>query len=161
MVIKVAVFSDSHGQLVYARQALQHIGQVDFILHAGDYRIDGLKLAVGVNVPVKAVQGNCDENREGPVEEVVELSGRRFLLIHGHLSGAKAPLSHLKLLAAARANRAEAVIYGHTHIAAITNLEGVLLFNPGSISRPLDQNRPSYGILEINENSIIPSIYRI
>lgn len=137
------------------------MGRVDFILHAGDYRRDGPKLATGVTVPVKAVLGNCDYDREGPAEEVVELAGRRVLLTHGHLVGAKTPLSQIKLLAAARANGAEAVIYGHTHIAAITNLEGVLLFNPGSITRPLDQDRPSYGILEINENGIFPSIYRI
>lgn len=112
-------------------------------------------------MPVKAVLGNCDYEREGPAEEMVELAGRRILLTHGHLVGAKTPLSQVKLLAAARANRAEAVIYGHTHLAAITNLEGVLFFNPGSITRALDQNRPSYGLLEINENGIFPSICRI
>ncbi|OPX84322.1 MAG: Phosphodiesterase YfcE [Pelotomaculum sp. PtaB.Bin104] len=155
------MFSDSHGQLANARRALQLTRQVNYIVHAGDYRSDGIKLAADAAVPVKAVLGNCDLDLEGPAEEVFELCGRRLLLVHGHLTGAKTPLSQQKLLDAARVCGAEAVVYGHTHEAVIINLEGVLLFNPGSISRPLDQARPSYGILEINEKGIFPSIHRI
>jgi len=159
--LRVAVVSDSHGLLVFALQALQQCGKVDFILHAGDHYRDGLQLAVETGIPVKAVAGNCDQHKEGPVEEIVELSGRRLLLTHGHLAGIKSPLSQGKLLAAARENRAEAVIYGHTHNAGIASIDGVLLFNPGSITRPLDQDRPSYGILEIDENGITPYICRV
>jgi len=156
--LRVAVFSDSHGLLVFALQALRQSGKVDFILHAGDHCRDGLKLAAETGIPVKAVTGNCDHPGEGPAEEVVELSGRRLLLTHGHLAGVKMPLSHDKLLAAARKNSAEVVVYGHTHTAVIAGIEGVLLFNPGSIARPLDQDRPSYGILEIDEKGVTPYI---
>lgn len=159
--IKIAVFSDTHGQLEIAQWVLQGLGQVDLILHAGDYFSDGLKLSADVRVPVKAVLGNCDYDREGPEEELIELSGRRILLTHGHLAGVKTPSSDRKLITQAKAKGAEAVIYGHTHVAEITCLEGILLFNPGSITRPLDQGGLSYGILEIDEKGIFPAICRV
>lgn len=40
-------------------------------------------------------------------------------------------------------------------------MDGILFFNPGSISRPRDQDLPSYGLLEIEEEGIAPSIRRL
>jgi len=159
--LRVAVFSDSHGRLISALQALRSAGRVDLILHAGDYYHDGLRLSAETGIPVKAVRGNCDCLDDGLEEEVFELSGRRVLLTHGHLAGIKLPSSRGNLLAAAKEKGVEAVVFGHTHVAVSTNEGGVLLFNPGSITRPLDQDRPSYGILEITDKGIIPYIFRI
>ncbi|OPX92362.1 metallophosphoesterase [Pelotomaculum sp. PtaB.Bin117] len=159
--MRLAVFSDSHGRLTFAFQALRSAGPVDLILHAGDHCSDGLKLGAETGIPVKAVRGNCDYGLDGLAEEIVELSGRRILLTHGHLAGVKQPSSRGNLLAAARENGVEAVIFGHTHVAVFEHEGGVLLFNPGSIARPLDQERPSYGILEITGEGIIPYICRI
>ncbi|OPY57618.1 MAG: Phosphodiesterase YfcE [Pelotomaculum sp. PtaU1.Bin035] len=157
--MRAAIFSDSHGLLEFALDALKKIGQVDLILHAGDHYRDGLKLAAETGLPVKAVVGNCDYRGGGPVMEVVELSGRRVLLTHGHLHGVN--LSHKKLFEATGENAVEAVVFGHTHVAVSVNEGGILLFNPGSITRPLDYGSPSYGILEIGEKGIVPRICRI
>lgn len=159
--MRVVVFSDSHGRLTFALQALRGAGQVDLILHAGDHCSDGLKLGAETGIPVKAVRGNCDYGLGGLEEEVVELSGRRILLMHGHLAGVKLPSSRGNLLGAARASGVEAVVFGHTHVAVAERAGGILLFNPGSIARPKDQERPSYGVLEITGEGIIPYIFRI
>jgi len=158
-LLRVVVFSDSHGLLEFALQALREAGQVDLILHAGDHYRDGLRLAAETGLPVKAVRGNCDYIGEGPAEELLELVGRRILLAHGHIGGPKH--WHSKLLARAGEYGAQTIVFGHTHVAKIVNEGGVLLFNPGSITTPRDQERPSYGILEIDEDGIIPSIHRI
>jgi len=159
--LRVVVFSDSHGRLNFALQALRNAGRVDLILHAGDYYHDGLRLAAETGIPVKAVRGNCDYLVDGLEEEIIELSGRRILLTHGHLAGVKLPSSRGNLLLAARENGVEAVLFGHTHVAVSANEGGILLFNPGSITKPLDQDNPSYGILEITGKGIIPYIFRI
>lgn len=155
--MRVIVFSDSHGNLEFARRALREAGQVDFILHAGDHYRDGIKLAAEAGLPVKAVLGNCDSAGGGPVEEFLETAAGLILLVHGHIGG------HWfdKLLSRAGECGARAVVFGHTHTAEVVKEGGILLFNPGSISKPRDHSRPSYGILEINGEKIMPKIYRI
>ncbi|MFX4262079.1 metallophosphoesterase family protein [Pelotomaculum propionicicum] len=153
--MRVIVFSDSHGQIDYARKVLKGAGQVDLILHAGDFYRDALALADEFSLPVKAVQGNCDGEAGGPEEELFDLAGHRVLMTHGHLNG----IDRMgNLLKKAREYEAEAVIFGHTHMPQSVKMDGILFFNPGSISRPRDQDRPSYGILEIGEGGIVPSI---
>lgn len=153
--LRVIVFSDSHGRIDNARKALKDAGQVDLVLHAGDFYRDALALAGESSLPVIAVLGNCDGSAEGLEEELFDLAGHRVLMTHGHLNG----INRMdNLLKKAREYEAEAVIFGHTHIPQIVTMDGVLFFNPGSISRPRDQDRPSYGVLEIGEEGIAPSI---
>jgi len=155
----VVVFSDSHGRLEFVLKALKEAGRVDLVLHAGDLYRDAIGLAAETGLPVKAVLGNCDRLVEGPVEELIDLAGRRILLVHGHIGWNGHWQS--KIVERAREIGAEAVVFGHTHIAEIVKEDGVLLFNPGSIAKPRDQARPSYGILEINEDGIKASIHRV
>lgn len=149
------IFSDSHGRLDHARKALQEAGPVDLLLHAGDFYRDALTLAAESSLPVIAVPGNCDGAVAGPAEELFELAGHRVLMTHGHLNGVDRMGS---LLQKAKENEAEAVVFGHTHIPQSVTRDGILFFNPGSISRPRGQDLPSYGLLEIGEKGIVPSI---
>lgn len=158
--MRVIVFSDSHGLLEFALRALKEAGQVDLILHAGDHYRDGLKLAALAGLPVKAVRGNCDGAGDGPAEELLELAGQRIFLAHGHKGGGPGQWEGW-LLGRAGECGARAVVFGHTHAAEQAEKGGILLFNPGSITTPRDQGRPSYGILEMSESGIIPSIHRI
>jgi putative phosphoesterase len=156
--LRVIVFSDSHGRLDNAFQALKEAGRLDYLLHAGDLYQDAFTLAAASSLPVKAVLGNCDKTVEGPAEELFELGGRRFFLTHGHLAG----INRLGyLMRKARTHGAEAVIFGHTHISQSIMMDGILLLNPGSISRPRDQERPSYAIIEIGAEGIKPSIHHL
>jgi hypothetical protein len=154
--LRVIVFSDSHGRIDLARKVLKEAGKLDLLLHAGDFYSDALTLAAGLSLPVKAVLGNCDGSVEGPEEELFDLAGHRILMTHGHLND----INRLgALLRKAKEYGAEAVIFGHTHMPQIITMDDILFFNPGSISRPRGQDRPSYGILEIGEEGIMPSIH--
>ncbi|MFA4885189.1 MAG: metallophosphoesterase [Desulfotomaculaceae bacterium] len=157
--LRVIVFSDSHGRLDNAVKALKETGRVDLVLHAGDLYRDAVALAEETGLPVKAVLGNCDKMSGGPEEELIDLAGRRILLTHGHIGWSKH--WHDKILERARETGAEAVVFGHTHKAEVIKEDGVLFFNPGSIGKPRDQARPSYGVLEINEDGIEASIHRV
>ncbi len=158
--MRIIVFSDSHGNLKFARRALKESGRVDFILHAGDHYRDGLELAAETGLPVHAVLGNCDGFDEGPTEVFLETEGGVILLVHGHTGGMPGHRFG-KLLARAGECGAKLVVFGHTHTVEMIKESGVLFFNPGSISRPRDQTRPSYGILEVRGKEIIPNIYRV
>jgi len=157
--LRVLVLGDSHGLLDFALQAVKEAGKVDFLLHTGDHYRDGVQLAAATGLPAKCVTGNCDAGTEGPDEEVVELEGRRLFLTHGHRLGVKFSLA--RLMARGRALGAEAIIYGHTHAANLEREGGLLIFNPGSITSPRDQNSPSYGIIEIVGRHLIPYLFRL
>lgn len=148
------VFSDSHGQLGSARKALKVAGPVDLLLHAGDFYRDARESSL----PVVAVAGNCDGVYGGSVEELLLLEDHRVLLTHGHLEGGRAGGN---LQQKAQEQGATVVITGHTHVAQVVTQEGILFFNPGSITRPRDGDQPSYGLLEIGDEGIVPSIHRL
>jgi len=147
--LRVIVFSDSHGHLANAIRALKEAGPLDLIIHAGDFYPDALRLAAETALPVKAVRGNCDFPDERQLEEV----------LHGHTFVSKYRVD--KLVLRALEAGADIVVFGHSHTAGFTREAGVLLFNPGSISRPRDHDRPSYGILEFDEDGVRPAIYRV
>ena len=157
--MRVIVFSDSHGHLANAVRALHDSGPVDLIIHAGDFYPDAIRLADETGLPFKAVIGNCDFPDKRMLEEVIELAGHRILLVHGHTYVSKYRTD--KLVYRASETGAGTVIFGHSHVAGIARKAGVLLFNPGSITRPRDHNRPSYGILEVDGDGIKPAIYRL
>ncbi|TEB07411.1 hypothetical protein Psch_00964 [Pelotomaculum schinkii] len=157
--MRVIVFSDSHGHLANGIRALKEAGPLDLIIHAGDFYQDALRLAAETALPVKAVRGNCDFPDERQLEEVFELAGHRVLLLHGHTFVSKYRVD--KLVLQALEAGADIVVFGHSHTAGFTREAGVLLFNPGSISRPRDHDRPSYGILEFDEDGVRPAIYRV
>jgi len=46
----------------------------------------------------------------------------------------------------------DAVLYGHTHIAKIETVGGILFFNPGSAMGRFPALRKTYGILVIGES---------
>lgn len=157
--MRLLVFSDSHGRLDYALHAIKETGQVDILLHAGDHFRDGMELAHKTGLPVKSVVGNCDIGLRGPLELVIRMANCRFLITHGHLFSIYDSLD--KLVARGQKLGVNIVIFGHTHVAQIAYVGGILLFNPGSISSPRDQRQPSYGMIDIRSDGIFPRIHRV
>lgn len=150
--MKIAVFSDSHGPIDGIRQGLEELSEVDHLLFAGD----GIRNLVDSNlarqIKITAVKGNRDRGIEFPEEKVIELAGKKFLLLHGNDYGVQWGLD--KLGYRAQELGVEVVIFGHTHRRYASEEEGILFFNPGSITSPRDQSPPSYGLIEIKEEKI-------
>jgi len=158
-MFRIGVFSDTHGILHKLEEALELAGSLDLIVHAGDLYSDAAEIAAVAGVPYRAVAGNCDLPGIGPLEEVVLRAGRRILLVHGHMYGVKC--SYGGLLNKARQEQASIVIFGHTHRAECRCYDNILLFNPGSLSRPPYNELPCFGVLEMNEKMVRPHIYRL
>lgn len=139
--------SDSHGDTQAIDKALQLAGKIDHWLHAGDCIPDAEYLQVAADVPVTMAAGNCDwPGGNAPGEVLLELGGHRIFLTHGHLYGVRYTTEALQEAAAERG--AELAVYGHTHIADITP-GNVLVLNPGSVSRPRDESRGSFLVVNL------------
>jgi len=80
---RIAVMADTHSSLNLARQALKQVGPVDEVFHLGDFYADALALAGEIEAPLAAVRGNTDFG-EGPNDLVLDRSGHRLFLTHGH-----------------------------------------------------------------------------
>ena len=132
--MKILVFSDSHASRYFMRQCMDLL-KPDAAIHLGDYYNDGQDIAEEYPaVPFYAVPGNCDRNRgyiPDPETKLQTIGGVRFMLTHGHLHQVKSTL--IRLTADARAMKADAVLFGHTHEAYCRQEEdGLWVMNPGS-----------------------------
>ncbi|RKO67706.1 metallophosphoesterase [Desulfofundulus salinus] len=150
--MRVGVVSDTHGRVDRAIKLLNQLEPLDLLLHAGDYYRDGQLLAEALNVPVRAVAGNCDFQTGGPGEEVLELAGKKVFLTHGHLYHVHFSLQ--KLLYRALELQADVVVFGHTHVRYCNVHEGILFFNPGSIHDPRGEHGPGCGLLVIDGREV-------
>ena len=63
--MRIGVVSDTHGSLSTAIKLIREMGELDLLLHAGDYYRDAAALAREFNLPVRAVVGNCDLAAKG------------------------------------------------------------------------------------------------
>lgn len=144
--MKILVFSDSHGELRYMEKAVFD-ETPDYIFHLGDKTMDGEKLReMFYRIPFISVPGNCDFAGIEPPVRIEELGGIRFLITHGHLHGVKTGM--LRFLLAAKQAQAQVAVFGHTHLAAYEQVDGIHILNPGAAGG----GNPSCGVIEIDLN---------
>ena len=152
----IVVVSDSHGN----RQALDALDGIfaesDLIIHLGDTSSDGGYIRVKFPDKTVVINGNCDFISVGENEKIVTCEGVNILCCHGHLYSVKSSLSRL----AKRAKELDCAIalYGHTHDAKESEIDGVTLLNPGTLSR---YSQKSYLYLVINGDRFTQKIVRI
>lgn len=160
-MVRVGVVSDSHGDQAALRRAAAGMGDVQLILHAGDFHRDGLWLGSVTGIPVEAVAGNCDGAGAGPTERVVDVGGMRILLTHGHLYAVKYNYSHLYRRALELG--AACAVFGHTHRPDAVREGPVLLFNPGAAGGGTAE--ATFGILRLdagaNGNGVSAEIHAL
>lgn len=132
--MKVLVLSDSHSALSFMRLCIDRI-KPDAIVHLGDHFDDAQ--AIQEEYPTATlyqVCGNCDRYRcppDSPEVLVQPVFGALMYMTHGHQHRVKQTLTFL--LGSARASRAQAVLYGHTHVAECHREDdGLWVLNPGS-----------------------------
>lgn len=155
-MLRVAVISDTHGDLTNLAAVQGALGPVDWLIHAGDHLTDMAPAARSLGVDMaraRGVAGNCDYPHTTPLEAVFELEGVRLLVTHGHRHQVKSNLQPLYYRALELGVRV--VIFGHTHVAVQEEVDSILFFNPGSLTAPrLQRDRPSCGILEIDGDQV-------
>ena len=146
---KIAIVSDSHGAIDNIALFEKRLSGVDALWHLGDHAEDAAHIAFRLNCGYVAVRGNCDPFSDAPLTYTVNWHGRRFLLLHGHTVSGRLPL----LYAAKEAN-ADAVLFGHSHVPSEETVEGVIMLNPGSLSRPRTSKGPSVALLTLTEDEM-------
>jgi len=82
--MKVAIVSDTHGVTHVIEYIKTLLNDSDVLIHLGDNINDVKLLSEGFKGKVYSVIGNCDYERNGRVEQVIEIEGKKFLITHGH-----------------------------------------------------------------------------
>ncbi len=161
--MKIGVVSDTHIPVVapsIPQRVLEVFARegVSLILHAGDVvSEEGLYDLMSV-APVRAVAGNMDRpsiRDSYPDVDVFEVEGVRFLLTHGWGDPFTLPR---RILETYRNRGVRVMVFGHSHRPFNEEVEGVLLFNPGSPTDTIYAPRRSFGILEVEEGRVSGSI---
>lgn len=138
-MLRIAVFSDSHGEVNdfrwLADQMIKEYGPLDGFIHCGDgardfEQIKKFLLKTNYNAQFWQVSGNCDFSPSLPDWNVIELENVRILITHGHRFHVKSELQLLDQFASEKG--CAMALYGHTHIAN-WEMRSVLLVNPGSV----------------------------
>ena len=146
--MKIGVISDTHGFLDPRVEKI--FAGVDHILHAGDIGYATIILELEFIAPVTAVLGNNDQDLTFRLTETIELSQKKFL-VHHIVSPRE--LSDTVAMRITR-ERAEVVVFGHTHKKFAEMMNGVFFFNPGYAGKPKFGAERSVAILHVDGNNI-------
>ena len=154
--------SDTHGNLENIRKVMEKHKDIKNVFHLGDGRSDiDLIKEEYKNKTFFRVCGNCDSGATEPVTLVETLEGKKFLLTHGHEFNVKDNLD--LLLKEAKKEHADVALFGHTHKPIKKEIDGIILFNPGSLNgktiifRPgniIERKDCSYGIIKIDNGNL-------
>jgi hypothetical protein len=150
MKVKIIVISDTHGQINDIIKAINEMSGIDLIVHLGDNTKDAVNIKSQTNIEMINVKGNCDFLDNSTNEDkLIKIKDKRIFLTHGHRYGVKYGLNNLYYKA--KEINADIVLFGHTHIPLSVNHDGIIFFNPGSITMPRGISKRSYGIIEVSD----------
>lgn len=137
----------------------------DALIFLGDGLRD-LSYLSDSGIPLFPVMGNCDLMSFGaPIEDTLTLDGVRIFFSHGDRFSVKSGVERIAAYAAERS--ADVVLYGHTHLpleqylrvgtkVGDRTLEKPLhILNPGSIGESRDGFGCGYGVLTIQNGTVL------
>ncbi|MCM8799551.1 MAG: metallophosphoesterase [Candidatus Omnitrophica bacterium] len=157
-MVKIGVISDTHipeRAKTIPNKVLDSLKEMDLILHAGDLvEMKVLEILKSICKNVKAVYGNMDSSeviKNLPQKELISVEGLCIGLFHGW----GAPWGLIQLLNRVfKDDNPDIIIFGHSHQPFNKKEKDILYFNPGSPTDKIFSLYNSYGILEIDNNSI-------
>lgn len=148
-MMKVVIISDSHGNLDNVRKIMEKEKDVNQVIHLGDLIGQDEQLKKICGCPINAVKGNCDFVSENPLSDVVEIGNHKIFITHGHNYGVDFGIDGLCY--AAKERGCNIAMYGHTHVPENTAFGGIIIVNPGSVSRPRQLNhKPTYAVMKVD-----------
>ncbi len=148
---KILVVSDTHRRDENFYRVLEIEKDFNLVIHCGD--VEGSETQMQQLSPaiMRIVKGNNDFFGNLPDEIDFEMGGHKFFVTHGHRYLVNMGSSEIRREALARG--ADVVIYGHTHKPVAAEVDGIYVFNPGSLSYPRQEGRkPSYLVLTIEDD---------
>ena len=149
MSTRIVVTADTHVP-DFARELppslLRAIRRTDLVLHAGDVTSPEVLDTLAMQAPVRVALGNNDGPgvaEWGATPDVgLEVEGLAIAMVHdaGRREGRERRL--------ARAfPHARLVVFGHSHVPMLTELEGRRFLNPGSPTWKRRQPAPTYAVV--------------
>jgi len=153
----IAVISDTHlprGARRVPEACVERIAAADLLLHAGDFStLEVLRELEAIGPPLVGVHGNVDsaELRQLlPAERVVEVEDARIAMVHD----AGPRTGRLKRMRARFGERADVVVFGHSHTPLHEQAEdGFQILNPGSPTERRRAPRHTMGLIRVTSGS--------
>ncbi|MDA1018573.1 MAG: YfcE family phosphodiesterase [Planctomycetota bacterium] len=155
--MRIAVVSDTHGQVAFTRQAIERIRDLDVshVLHCGDIGSPAIP-RLFTDWPTSFVFGNVDSPEillRDSIQSVgqtcfgkfgsLELGETRIAITHGH---DRALLDEL-----ISGGEFDLVCYGHTHQAEQHFVGHTLVLNPGALYRASPH---SFAIVDLPDRTV-------
>jgi len=151
----ILVMSDTHGNYKAVQQLLDtYLKHVSAVIHLGDITQDLISHNKTGLENFHIVNGNVDFMGNPDYEErVIELSGKKIFITHGHRYSVKSGLDNL--VYKAQELGVNACLFGHTHQQIMFKQDGILFLNPGSPTYPRVGSEKGYALLRISEEGAI------
>lgn len=156
IAVKIGIISDTHSNK-HPEKVMDFINHnlndVDLIMHAGDYTNSKLIELIRRYKPFVGVWGNVDGT---PVrhllkeKEVLGISGYQIGLFHGHGTLRNSPLENA--YQQFKADNVDIIVFGHNHQPTVQYKNGILMLNPGSLSRKRKEPWYTYIILNLGRD---------
>lgn len=141
--MKIILVSDSHGKDEALDKVLETYPDADAFVHCGD-----IETYPECYPQFITVRGNNDIYYDYPEEQTLHIAGHGIYITHSHHFMYTHRLEQME--EKAKSLDCDIVFYGHTHIAADDEVNGVRLINPGSLWRSRDGRGPSYAIVDLD-----------
>ena len=155
--MKVMCISDVHGNIECLNKAIERYKEenVDKLIILGDFSgyyfsssdFEVAEILNNMAGAIIAVKGNCDSSETDKLFnfgldylKTIDVNGIKVTLTHGHMYNR----NNLP------ENCGEIFLSGHTHIGSIEKINGKIIANPGSISKPRGGTKKSYIIIDGN-----------
>ncbi|AYA76170.1 YfcE family phosphodiesterase [Bacillus sp. Y1] len=151
--MKITVISDTHipkKAKSLPSKVITELKQSDLIIHAGDWQTLDVYHECLQYGDVRGVFGNVDSEELQellPEKLVVVIECVRIGVVHGH---GKRWTTERRAMEAFANDPVDCIIFGHSHIPVLKEINGILLFNPGSCTDKRRQPKPSFGIITVN-----------
>lgn len=157
--MRILVISDSHGRTGRIEQALEEQKTAKHVFFLGDCvrDIEDYPFIYPDRI-FHIVSGNCDYSSVFKSADTVVIGGKKIFFTHGHHLSVKGGIERLSQFA--KLEKADIVLYGHTHIAKTEYANGVYFVNPGSLCSARE-GHTGYAVIDIEEKGIMPVLIKI
>jgi hypothetical protein len=155
--VRLAIIADTHmragGSRSLPDRCVELIAASDLVLHAGDIMsLEALAEIEAIGPPVRAVTGNMDGwdlRRRLPDMDEIDVEGVKLAVVHD-AGPAAGRLGRMRR----RFPRADAVVFGHSHIPLHEREGDFQIFNPGSPTERRRAPSHSMGVAHVQDGRL-------
>lgn len=141
--------SDSHRATGNLFEIVEkHINTTNLFIFLGDGENDfDDVLALYPDLKYERVSGNCDWYSTYPLYKSITAQGKKIFFSHGHPFHVK--FGYDEIIRAARTEKADICLFGHTHNQYTNYDDGLYIMNPGAV------RDGKYGMIDITKSGIM------